>query len=356
MEKGFLRLGLTVGLAALVLTAALTVVARAQLPPDPVDIGLPPTPKPIGLPPDPSDIGLPRYPAPMGSSPVPATAETPKSGKGSSAQACEPVRLATVRTETQQDGRIRTPVTVEGRALSFVVDTGGAQTTIKPERAKELGLAPKQTSLNVLGVAGSVMNVFITSSDFALGELHIKNLPIYIDARNLGEADGTLAPDVMRDYDVDIDFADNSLSLVSQCPGHVADRTGFTVIPLAVTGDGHMRFPVKLDGHDIMATLDTGAAISFMSMRASALLGIDPKSPELRLVRDTGTYQIFTYPFQSLDFGHVSAPSPPIAIFSDNFTNGMGNDLILGANVLRNMRLTIAYGEKRLYLTGAQAN
>jgi predicted aspartyl protease len=333
------------------------------LPPDPVDVGLPPTPKPIGLPPDPADIGLPRYPSPMGSSPVPTTTELPPAPKsrksqGASAQACEFIRLATVKTDTLRDGRIKIPVTVEGRPLSFLVDTGGTVTTIKPEQVKELGLEPKQTPLKLMGVAGSMMNLYVNSSNFSLGELRIKNLPIYVESRNLAEADGTLSPDVMRDYDVDIDFARSSLSLISQCPGQEPDRAtaGSIVLPMAVTGDGHVRFPVKIDGHDIMATLDTGAAISFISMKAAALLGIDPKSPELRLLHDTGGYQMFAYPFQSLEFGRVSARNPPIAIFSDNFAKGIGSDLLLGTNVLRHMRLYIAYGEKHLYISAAQPN
>ena len=365
MEKIFLRVGLFIGLATLVLTTTLTTVAQAQLPPDPVDIGLPPTPKPVGLPPDPVDIGLPRFPAPMGSSPVPATVELSPTSKsimsqGASAQECEPIQLATVKTDTLQDGRIKIPVTVEGRPLSFMVDTGGTETTIKWEQAKALGLAPKQTLLKILGVAGRTMNVYVTSSNFSVGELHIKNLPIYVESRALPEADGTLAPDVMRDYDVDVDFSHNSLSLISQdhCPGQVADptTTGSIVIQMDVTGDGHVRFPVKIDGQDIMATLDTGSVISFISMRTAKLLGIDLKAPGLRLVRDTGQYQILTYPFQSLDFGRVSVRDPPIAIFSDNFTKGLGTDLVLGMNILRQMHLHIAYGEKRLYIAAAQAN
>jgi hypothetical protein len=57
-----------------------------------------------------------------------------------------------------------------------------------------------------------------------------------------------------------------------------------------------------------------------------------------------------------LDFGRVSVRNPPIAIFSDNFAKGLGSDLILGTDVLRHMHLYIAYGEKRLYITAAQAN
>jgi predicted aspartyl protease len=360
MKKVILQFGLSFGVATLVLTAALIVAARAQLPPDPVDIGLPPTPKPIGLPPDPVDIGLPRFPVPMGSSPVPTTVELPSTAEsltphGASAQECERNWLATVKTDTMQDGRIKIPVTVEGRLLSFVVDTGGTVTTIKRDQTQGLGLAPSQTSRKIIGVAGSSMNVFVISSEFSIGELRFKNLPIYEESRALAEADGTLAPDVMRDYDIDIDFAHNSLSLISQdhCPGQAADPAtiGSIVIPMYVTGNGHVRFPVKIDGRDFMATLDTGSFISFLSMGAAKSLGIDPKVPELRLMRDTGRYQFFSYPFQSLEFSHVSVRNPHIAIVSDSFASGLGTDLILGMDVLHQMHLRIAYGEKRLYIT-----
>jgi hypothetical protein len=203
-------------------------------------------------------------------------------------------------------------------------------------------------------------NFFVTSGNFSVGELHIKDLPIYIEARALPDADGTLGPDVMADYDVDIDFGHNSLSLISQdhCPGQVVEWTtmGFIVIPMDVERNGHVRFPVKIDGQNVMAILDTGSNASLISMTAAIQLGIDPKAPELKLVRDTGQYQIFAYPFQSLNFGRVSVKNPPIAIVSDNFAKQLGTDLILGTQVLRHMHLYIAYGEKRLYITAAQAN
>ncbi len=85
-------------------------------------------------------------------------------------------------------------------------------------------------------------------------------------------------------------------------------------------------------------------------------MGIDPKSPALKLVRDTGQYQIYTYPFQSLELDRVAMKHPPIAIVSDNFAKGLGADLLLGVDFLRHTHLYIAYGEKRLYITAAQAN
>ena len=273
---------------------------------------------------------------------------------------CPLTRLATVKTDTLPDGRIKIPVTVKDHPLSLMVDTGGVSTTIKWEQAKQLGLAVKQTSQKLVGVAGGMLNFYVPGDNFSVGDLRFKSLPVYIEARALIGADGTFASDMLKGYDVDFDFAHDSLSLISQdhCPGQVVywTTTGSIVIAIDVARNGHVRFPVTIDGKRIMATLDTGSAISLISMKAAAELGVDPKAPELTLIRDTGQYQIFAYPFHSLNFGRVSVKNPHIAIASDNFVEGLGSDLVLGIDVLRQMHLYIAYGEKRLYITPAQAN
>jgi predicted aspartyl protease len=285
---------------------------------------------------------------------------SPLGALAASAPECELTRLATVKTDTLPDGRIKIPVTVENHPLSFIVDTGGINTTINWELAKQLGLPVKQTPQKLMGVAGSILNFYIIGDDLSVGELHVKDLPIYIETRALADADGTLALDVLQSYDVDIDFSQGSLSLISQdhCRGQVGDwaTTSSTSIPINITRDGHIRFPVNIDGKSIMAILDTGSAISLISAKAAAELGIDPQAPELALIRDTGQYQIYSYPFHSLDFGQVSLPSPHIVIASDNFIEGLGGDLVLGIDALRQMHLYIAYREKRLYVAAPHTN
>ena len=267
-------------------------------------------------------------------------------------------RLAAIQTGTLPDGRIGVPITVEGHTLSFLVDTGGISTTIKWEEARALGLPVRQAIRKLAGVGGSMLNFTVTGEKFSIGELRVDNRPIYVETRPLAGADGTLAPDILRNYDVDIDLARGSLSLVApdRCAGADRTATGSAVIAMDVGQNGHVRFPVKIDGKTIMATLDTGSAMSLISMQAAALLSIYPSSPELSLVRDTGQHRIYAYPFQTLEIGAISVKNPRIAIASDRFLPGETSDLVLGIDALRQMHLTIAYGEKRLYLSAPPAN
>ena len=276
--------------------------------------------------------------------------------QGALAAECPVVPLASVKTDRLADGRIKIPVSLEGHPLSFLVDTGGISTTIKWEQARELRLPVKQSLRKLTGVGGSMLNFTVTGENFSIGDLRVHNLPIYVESRSLADADGTLAPDILRNYDVDIDFPHGSLSLISpdRCAG--ADRADAAVIAMDVAQNGHVRFPVKIDGKTIMATLDTGSTISLINMQAAASLGIYPASQQLALVRDTGQYRLYAYPFQTLEIGGVSVKNPRIAIASDSFFPGLGSDLVLGMDALRQMHLTIAYGEQRLYITAAQGN
>lgn len=273
---------------------------------------------------------------------------------------CQLKRFSTLPIETLRDGRIAVPFTADNQPLSFMVDTGGASITINWNAAKRLNHPVQQTSRELIGVDGTRMNTYITVDSLALGGMTGQHLPIYVEARDFDDADGTLSPDILKGYDVDIDFARGELHLFSQehCRGKVVywTRTGYISVPMDVNRTGHIRIPVMIDGKKIMATVDTGAVRSLMSLRTAADLGITEKTPELKLVGNSGQNKFYSYPFRSLDFDGVAVTNPHIAIASDNFTKGLGDDLILGVGILRQLHLYIAYGEERLYITPALAN
>jgi predicted aspartyl protease len=202
------------------------------------------------------------------------------------------------------------------------------------------------------GAAGTMLNEFITGENFSVGGLRVTNKPMYLETRPLFGADGTLAPDILRDYDVEIDLAQDRFSLMP--PGQCVPDDGAMAIAIEVTRGGHVRFPVKIDGKTIMATLDTGTMTSLVSIKSAVRLGVYPNSSGLRLARSSGSYRIYDYPFQSLEIGGVKMDNPNINIAGDRFIPGPADDLILGINALRRMRLTIAYGQKKLYLRGPQ--
>lgn len=273
---------------------------------------------------------------------------------------CALKQLANLPLETLADGRVAIPLMVDGKPFFFMVDTGGVSLTMTWEQAQQLGHEVKRSSMQLIGVGGSAMNSYITVDSMVLGWMKGKNIPIYLETRGMKDVDGTMSPDILKGYDVDFDFARSIMNIFSKdhCPGTVVHwtKTGFVVIPMAVDDMGHVRIPIKVDGKEIMATLDTGAVNSLMSMRTAALLGIDQRTPGMKMVHDAGRNSFYSYPFKTLDLDGVTVSNPYITIASDSFTKDMGNDLILGMGILRQLHLYIAYGEQKLYITPALAN
>lgn len=276
---------------------------------------------------------------------------------------CRLTRYATLPMTTLSDGRIAVPVTVQGREMNFMVDTGGISATMTSEQASALGLTFKGTFRWLGGVAGSLMTSYVSPDNFALGRLQGSGLPVYIDTRLSGVGvDGTLSPDMMSRFDVDFDFARGNLNLFSQdhCPGGVVYWTAgdHVVVPVELAPSGHIRVPVLVDGKPLTAMIDSGSVTSVMSVHAAKALGISETDPKLKLKSSFGLgqkYREYTYPFQTLALDGITVKTPHITVFSDETVKGVREDMILGIGILRQLHVYIAYKEHKLYLTPAMA-
>ena len=272
-------------------------------------------------------------------------------GAPAGAMAADPASCprANIPIERMSDGRIRVPVTVEGRKLWFLLDTGGVATTIQWETAKALGLPVRQSTKRLAGVGGSQLTFNVTAENVSVGDLRVQSRPFYIEARPLAGADGTLSSDILRDYDVEIDLAGGSMGL---SPPGSCTPSAAAVMAMDVAQNGHIRFPVKIDGKTVSATLDTGSPISLLGMRVAGLLGVYPNSPGLVPVGNNGPFQIYAYPFQTLEIAGASVNGPHIVIASDSFIPGGAGDVILGMEAMRRMHFVIAYSDSRFFILG----
>ncbi|HVZ27019.1 MAG TPA: aspartyl protease family protein [Rhizomicrobium sp.] len=279
---------------------------------------------------------------------------------------CQLTRYAVLPMATQPDGRFAIPVSVMGHDASFLVDTGGVSATMTGQLAKDLDMNPKPTNRWLNGVGGSVLYTFVYAKTFSIGRLTGTEIPVYIDPRIGGLGlDGTLSPDMMSQFDVDIDFAKSTMNLFApdHCPGQAVywTKTPFLAIPMQVAANsGHIRIPVVLDGKEAIASIDTGADNTFMSMKVAEEFGITEKSPELKILHSFGAggkFKEYSYPFKILDLGGITVKNPRVTIMSDEMLGGgLGREMTLGVSFLRQLHMYIAYKERKLYLTPAEAN
>lgn len=276
------------------------------------------------------------------------------------AKDCRLTRFSEIPITTLPDGRFTVPITLEGRTLNFLVDTGGAVATITSAQAYNLGLPVMEAAGGLRAVAGGKLSNFTRVGKISLGGIQGQNLDVFVDPELPDGADGTLAPDMMKHFDVDFDLMHGKLNLFSQkhCKGQVVywTKSGHVVLPMDIVSSGHIEVPVSVDGIKVSALLDTGARTSVISMRALKKLGISETSPGLKEVTEAGSrYKMYDYPFQQLDFDGISVAKPRIQIVSDNFLPGR-TDMLIGVTILRRLHLYIAYDEEKLYVTPAGAN
>jgi predicted aspartyl protease len=275
-------------------------------------------------------------------------------------KACHLQKFTSLPITTLPDGRFTVPGVIEGQSLNFLVDTGGAVMTLTNDKAFSLDLAVVQTNSALRGVAGARFSDVTFVDSFSLGRLQGKNIPFYVDSAVPAGADGTLAPDIMKHYDVDIDPAHGIINLISpeHCRGQVVywTKLGYIALPMSVVSGGHIEIPVVVDGKKFTAVLDTGAVGSIISLGAAKALGITENSPGLKPVTDKDArYKAYDYPFKLLDFNGITVTNPRLQVVSSDFLP-RGIDMLIGVGILRRLHLYIAYGEEKLYITPATEN
>jgi predicted aspartyl protease len=137
----------------------------------------------------------------------------------------------------------------------------------------------------------------------------------------------------------------------------------------------HIRLPVKVDGKELTAEIDTGASNTvMMGEAAKRLFDIVPETPGNVPLNSQGMAAAFGRVFSTLDFEGVAVQNPHVVIVPNLIgkkdpNNGMRTgtrakmvddiedrpDLLVGMDVLKKLHLYIAFGENKIYISEASA-
>jgi predicted aspartyl protease len=300
-------------------------------------------------------------------------------GSGRGGEQCPPLTiLGSVPLQFGVDGRIYVRTTVNDRPVSMLVDTGGFFTELSQPLVTALKLSTFHTGFRLVGLYGDATNL-ATRAAFTLGTMHAANMdfmvmpPVHRFAPDVPDASGILAPNLFRNYDLDLDMAGRRLQLISQdhCDGKVAywKANALAEVPVRIAPAGHVLVPIALDGHTFSAWLDTGSTVSLLNLSvAQAQFGLtDQEQPRQRanMPGRRGRPEIPSHTFQSLSFAGVAVSNPRLMLVPDLIRRKMSGagpgaeghmpDVILGMDILRHLHLYLAYKERKVYNTPADA-
>ena len=174
-------------------------------------------------------------------------------------EAPEPLYVAP--TLRDRIGRVWAPVYINGRGpFRLVLDTGATGSAVIQSVATRIGAPVASAPLRLVGVTGSSQVSAIQVDSIEVGDLLLGNRRLAIVEDVFGGAEGVLGADGLSDKRIDIDFANDQISIRQSRSAKRPE--GFTRVPVKVR-DGHLlMFDVTLAGVHTKAVLDTGAQVT----------------------------------------------------------------------------------------------
>lgn len=245
--------------------------------------------------------------------------------------------------------------TLGTKQVPMLVDTGGSYSMVAQHIVDELhpNLSRVRGAQFQL-VDHTELKQIASIRPFALGEMTTHEFSFLVFPDGIvgpKYINGTIAPDILANFDVEFDFAHKKINLFSQdhCPGVVVYWTkDWAEIPFTSPDKMSITLPMTLDGKAVKADLDTGSSHSFMNASvAKDMFGVEAAG--------TGS---FHHTFMSLSTDGVAIAHPEFTILADERSSAIGHygRMLLGMTELRRFRLYVAYKEQVLYVTPADAH
>ncbi len=133
----------------------------------------------------------------------------------SAAEDCTLKMVTAIDTISTSSGGMLVPVTLSGTKRKLLLDTGGYFSEISPQVADEMNLPRRHVGLTQYDAAGHGVEEAVTVDGVSIGNLKGSAVKFMVGSPGLG-GDGTLAPDILKAYDVELDFP--TISSASSLP------------------------------------------------------------------------------------------------------------------------------------------
>ncbi len=253
------------------------------------------------------------------------------------------------------------PARINGETVGLAVDTGAQHTTVTPELAAALDLRPDpgRSGDRVVGIGGNAysQSVGLESLTFA-GVTYRKLDAAAASLGALGRGDmpasGLVGEDMLSRYDVGFDIGHREISFYTArgCDTVSPPWGAATPVPLRLSEQNHLVFPVELDGHRLTAMLDSGAGGDLLLDSGADALGLTPAMlAQDRVVSGTGvgerTVTSRLHRLATLRVGDETIQAPLLAV-SDGTVPGV--DLILGMGFLHDRQVFVSHATARMFV------
>ena len=163
-------------------------------------------------------------------------------------------------TQTDQIGRVMTPVFVNGIGpFAFVVDTGASSSVIAPRVARRLALPLDITNTKLLrGITGSEVVPTVNVDNITAGGIVLTNskLPV-VEPRVFADADGIFGADAFARGCLQVNFQRGRLAILEKSCPRVS--SGWEIMKARLQFGGLVIVDARVGSTRAVAIIDTGA-------------------------------------------------------------------------------------------------
>lgn len=273
---------------------------------------------------------------------------------------CRLERIAALPVEMRQNF-ILVSAKLDGQPTTFMVDTGAEATLLTPAALARLGLATDPShSTTIRGLAGSVRYPAAKVARFILDSAELRDrilpvAPLPTPVLNGRQIDGLLGVDILSAFDIDMNVPDREITLytANHCSGgFVPWDVPYATVPVKRSQRGRLFLPVRVNGHQLSAFVDTGARITVMTTDAAARLGVsgqalnhDPGGSGRGI--DLNSVIVHRHMFTEIGVGPELFRNRPIDVAGLDLDRG---DMLLGADYFRARRVWLSYAANQLFI------
>jgi len=257
------------------------------------------------------------------------------------------------------------PATINGHVLKMLLDTGAQRSLLDEATVRRLGIPQDGRTFTVMvGIAGGSPRADANVEGMTLGgaPVDIDRMPVSTFGGSSG-ANGVLGLDVLRDYDLDIDGPNHTLTLYRVRLCEPADPPwGEATAPVAGVGTriGWMEMPIEIDGVAGTAAVDTGASYTIIMPRMARRLGLTERAmagdrtAKIHVVAAADT-EAHIHRFETVKVGPVTGHGVQILALDKEPPALSGGrqfqDAVIGQDVLGTRRVWFSIGTGRLFLS-----
>jgi len=250
---------------------------------------------------------------------------------------------------------------INGKPVRMLLETGATVTFLLKAEMDRQGLSMAHQRQRVSGASDGANMFLVRIRDITIGPTQVSNANFSVlDAHENADYSALIGVDFLLQADMELSLADRQVKFfhADGCKDKDLAYWDSNALDIPMEAfwmrDQRQVFEVELNGQKLRATIDTGAAVSTVSLAAAERAGVTPESAGVvpacaSCGAGANMKHAYFAPFNSFSIGGETIKNPHIHMASRFGRNGP--DMVLGRDFLKTHHVLMAVSQGRLYFS-----